>query len=204
VEVVVSFATALVALRLAAELVRRAGRPSGPSRLAWAAALGAFAVAAAALAWGSAAGWDDDAFRVYYLCGGMLAAALLGTGSLLHVGARWVGPVALVYVGLAAGLIIAEPLTAAVSGDSIPAAQDHLAFVPVRMLAIAGNTLGSLAAVGVAVATFRRRPLGNGLLLAGITAAAVGSALSGLGASESSAALLAAVLLLYAGVVSRR
>ena len=72
------------------------------------------------------------------------------------------------------------------------------------MIALVANTAGTLAAAGVAVATLRRRPLGNALVLGGIAAAALGSALTGLGVAESSALLLAAVALLYAGVVARR
>ena len=70
-----------------------------PELAAWAAGLAAYAVAAGALAWGAAAGWSDAAFRVYYLGGALLTAALLGAGSLLLVGRRWIAPVALVYVG---------------------------------------------------------------------------------------------------------
>ena len=48
-----------------------------------------------------------------------------------------------------------------------------------RRVAIGGNSLGTLALVGVALLTIRRRPLGNVLLLAGIAVAAVGSGLAG-------------------------
>ena len=54
-----------------------------PELAAWSAALLAYAIASAALAWGAAAGWDTRAFRVYYLFGGLLTAPLLGLGSLL-------------------------------------------------------------------------------------------------------------------------
>ena len=47
-----------------------------PELLAWAVSLAAFALAAAALAWGSAAGWSDASFRLYYLFGGLLTAPL--------------------------------------------------------------------------------------------------------------------------------
>jgi hypothetical protein len=204
VDALLAFAAALVAARLAAELVQRRRAHAQPGLLAWAAALGAFSVAAAAVAWGTAAGWDDRSFRVYYLFGGLLAAALLGAGSLLRVGASWIAPLALVYVGLATGVVLAEPLTSPVSGAAVPDAQDHLDLVPVRVLALVANTAGTLAAAGVALATLRRRPLGNALVLGGIGAAALGSALTGLGVAESSALLLAAVALLYAGVVVRR
>jgi hypothetical protein len=204
VEPLLAFAAALVTLRLAAELVRRRRRTGAAEWGWWAASLAAFALAAAALAWGAAAGWDDRAFRVYYLAGGLLTAALLGAGSLVRVGARWVAPIALVYVGLAVGVMLAEPLTAPVTGTALPEAQEHLDVVPARVLAIAGNTLGTLAAVGVALATFRRRPLGNTLLLAGILVAALGSALAGLGAAPSAVSFAVASCLLYGGVVVSR
>ena len=72
---------------------------------------------------------------------------------------------------------------------------------PARVLAIAGNTLGTLAVVVVALASLRRRPLGNALILAGVGVAAVGSALGGLGVGALAPLLAAAALLLYAGFV---
>ncbi len=203
-DALLAFAAALVSLRLAAELVRRHRRTRARELAWWGASLAAFALASSALAWGAADGWDDRTFRLYYLAGGLLTAALLGAGSLIRIRWTWVAPVALVYVGLAIGVAIAQPLTAPVVGSSIPAAQDHLDFFPLRLLAIVGNTIGTLAAAGVAIATFRRRPLGNGLLLAGIAVAALGSALAGLGAAESALSLAAASALLYAGFVVTR
>jgi hypothetical protein len=203
-DVLLAFAAALVSLRLAGELVRAWRRTRALELAWWAASLGSFAVASAALAWGAAAGWDDRTFRVYYLAGGLLTAALLGTGSLVRVGRRWVVPVALLYIGLAVGLCIGEPLTAPVSGTSIPEAQAHLELVPMRLLAIVANSLGTLAAAGVAIASLRRRPLGNALVLGGIAVAAIGSALAGLGAAESAVSFAAASALLYAGFVVNR
>ena len=203
-DAVLAFAATLVSLRLAAELVRRHRARPAPELLWWAASLLAFAAASAALAWGAADGWDDRAFRLYYLAGALLTAALLGTGSLVRIGRRRVAPVMLVYVGLAIGLAVAEPLTSTVTGTEIPDAQEHFAFLPLRLLAILANTLGTLAAAGVAVATIRRRPLGNTLLLAGIGVAALGSALTGLGAAESAVFFAASSVLLYAGFVVNR
>lgn len=199
-----ALAAALVALRLSADLFRRWRVRRSPELAAWTASLGAYALGAAALAWGSSAGWDDRTFRVYYLGGGLLTAALLGAGSLLFAGRRWAAPLALLYTGLALGVAIAVPLTAPVTGDSIPLAQDHLDFIPARLLAIAGNSLGTLAAVAVALLTVRRRPRGNALLLAGIAVAAVGSALAGLGAAESAVFSAVAAVLLYGGFVVNR
>lgn len=193
-DVLLAFGAALLALRLAGSLLRR-------GRLAWAGALGSYAVASAALAWGAAAGWNGAAFRLYYLFGGLLTATLLGAGSLLLVGRRWAGLVALLWTGFAAGLMAATPLHGTFAGTAIPEAQAHLALFPARIAAIVANSAGTLAVVAVALATIRRRPLGNALILAGVAVAATGSALAGLGVARTAASFAVGVVLLYAGVV---
>jgi hypothetical protein len=70
------------------------------------------------------------------------------------------------------------------------------------VLAIAGNSLGTLALVVVALAGFRARPLGNALVLAGVGVAAVGTGLAGLGIGALAPVLAAAAVLLYLGFVS--
>lgn len=201
-EALLAFAAALVALRLSSDLVRRYRARGRPELAAWAAGLAAYALAAGALAWGAAAGWSEAAFRVYYLGGGLLTAALLGAGSLLLVGRRWAMPLALLYTGLAVGVAVAVPLRIGLSGTEIPEAQDVLDLWPARIVAILGNSLGTLAVVVVAIATFRARPLGNVLILCGIGVAAIGSGLAGLGVGALAPAVALAALLLYAGFVA--
>jgi hypothetical protein len=204
VEAVLAFAAALLALRLAGLLLRRYRTERSVELAAWAAALAAYALACAALAWGAAAGWDDRAFRVYYLFGALLTAPLLGIGSLARVGWRPGALVGLVYAGFAAGIAAAMPITTTVAGTSIPAAQDHLAFVPARLVATLGNSIGTIAVVVVALWTIRRRPLGNGLIVAGVACAAAGSAVAGLGVAGTAAFVAAGSLLLYGGFVAPR
>ena len=200
-DALVAFAAALLAFRLAGLLATRYRSSGRPELLAWSAGLAAYAVAAAAIAWGEAAGWDERTFRVYYAAGALLTAPLLGAGSLLLAGRRRAGPVALVYVGLAVGIALAVPVHGAFAAHGIPAAQDHLAFLPARLLAIAANVAGTLAVVAVALRSFRRRPLGNALIVAGIAAAAAGSGLAGLGAVGSALGIAVGAVLLYAGFV---
>jgi len=200
-DALLAFAAALLALRLTGLLAGRYRDSGRTELLAWAAGLGAYALAAAAIAWGEAAGWDERAFRVYYAAGALLTAPLLGAGSLLLAGRRRAGPVALVYAGLAVGVSLAVPVHGAFAAHGIPAAQDHLAFLPARLLAIVANALGTLAVVVVALRSFRRRPLGNGLIIAGIAAAATGSGLAGLGAAGSALGIALGAVLLYAGFV---
>jgi hypothetical protein len=201
VEALLAFAAALLALRLAGDLAARFRVRRAPQLAAWSASLLAYSVASAALAWGAAAGWDDRAFRVYYLAGGLLTAPLLGAGSLLLKGYRWAGPLAFAYAGLAVGIAVAVPLTATISGTAIPEAQAHLDFFPARLLAVLGNSLGTLAVVSVALITLARRPLGNALILTGVAVAATGSAVAGLGVAGTASFIAAGVVLLYAGFV---
>ncbi|HVM68832.1 MAG TPA: hypothetical protein VNT23_07260 [Gaiellaceae bacterium] len=202
-EALLAFGAALLTLRLAGLVAARWRARRSPGLLAWSVGLAAYALGTAALAWGAAAGWDDRAFRAYYLFGGLLTAPLLGAGSLLGVGRRAAGPIALVYAGLAIGVALAVPLEGEIGGQAIPHAQDHLGFFPARAVALTGNIAGSIALVGVALATLRRRPLGNSLLLAGFVLAAVGSAASGLGVVGTSAFVAAAAVLLYLGGTTR-
>ena len=201
-DALLALAAALVTLRLSGDLVRRFRARRAPELAAWAAGLAAYSLAAGALAWGAAAGWSSAAFRVYYLGGALLTAALLGAGSLLLLGRRFVGPLAIAYVGIAIGIAVAMPLQIQPSGTDIPQAQDVLSLWPARVVAIAGNSVGTLAVVAVALATLRSRPLGNALLLAGIAVAAVGSGLAGLGVGAIAPAIVVAALLLYAGFVT--
>lgn len=201
-EALLAFAAALVALRLSGDLLRRYRRRRAPELVAWSGALGAYALAAGALAWGSAAGWNETAFRVYYLGGALLTAALLGVGSLLLTRRRWAAPLGLLYTGLAVGIALAVPVEGTLSGTGLPEAQDVLELWPGRLTAIAANSLGTLAVVVVAIGTIRRRPLGNALLLAGVAVAGVGSALAGLGVGALAPVIAVAVVLLYVGMVA--
>jgi dipeptide/tripeptide permease len=190
VDVLLSFAAALVSLRLAGRLLKA-------RRVAWGAGLLSFAAAAGAMAWGSAHGWDDPSFRVYYLAGALLSAPLLGIGSLQLNGRRWAAPLGLLYVGLAIGVAAAMPLHGTFSSTDVPRAQDHVDVFP-RVLAIAGSSLGALAVVYVAAATLRRRPLRNVLLVAAVAAAALASALTQTAVAAAAAGFALAAGLLYA------
>src|SRR5919197_5250902 len=175
-ESLLAFAAAVVTLRLSALLAGRWRVRRAPELAAWAVALASFAAASAALAWAAAAGWSPGAFRLYYLFGALLTAPLLGVGSLLLAGRRWAAPIGLLYAGLAVGVAVAVPVHGRFSGTEIPDTAAHLDVFPARIVAIAGNALGTIAVVAVALASIRRRPLGNALILGGVAVAAAGSA----------------------------
>ena len=192
VDVLLSFGAALLSLRLAGVLARHRS-------YAWAGGLASFAAAASAMAWGAAHGWDEASFRVYYLAGALLSAPLLGIGSLQLWKRRWAGPVGLAYVGLALGVAAAMPVHGGFASMSVPRAQDHVDALG-RIVAIAASSLGTIAVVVVAVATFRRRPLGNALIVASVAAAAAASALTQTAVSAAGVSFAVAALLLYAAV----
>jgi hypothetical protein len=202
VDALLAFAAALIALRLAGSLARRWRASGRPELRIWAWSLAAYAVAAAAIAWGEAAQWDGRAFRVYYAAGALLTAPLLGAGSLALAGVRRAGAAALAYGGFALGIALAVPVHGAFAAHGIPPAQDHLAFLPARLLAIVANALGTAAVVAVAIRSFRRRPLGNALIVLGVAAAATGSGLAGLGAGGAAVGIAVGAALLYAGFVA--
>jgi hypothetical protein len=194
-----AFGAALLALRLAGALARRWRETRRSELAAWAWSLAAYAVAAGAIAWGEAAQWDARAFRVYYAAGALLTAPLLGVGSMLLLGFRRASAVGLAYAGLAIGVAVAMPIHGAFAAHGIPPAQDHLAFVPARLVAIVANTLATLAVVVVAVRSWNRRPVGNALIVLGVAAAAIGSGVAGLGAGGAAVGIALGVVLLYAG-----
>ena len=199
----VAFGAALLAFRLAGLLTRRWRATRRPELAAWAWALAAYAVAAGAIAWGEAAQWDGRAFRVYYASGALLTAPLLGVGSLLLAGVRRAAAFGLLYAGLAAGIALAMPVHGVFARHGLPPAQDHLALIPARLLAIVANSAGTLAVVVVAGRSLRRRPLGNTLIVLGVAAAAVGSGVAGLGAGGAALGIAAGAVLLYAGFTAR-
>ena len=192
---ILSFAAALVSLRLAGLLLR-------DRRYAWAGGLLAFAGAAAAMAWGAAHGWDARAFRAYYLFGALLSAPLLGIGSLDLARRRWANPVGLVYTGLAVGIALAMPVHGIFDSTQVPHAQDHLDTLP-RVVAIVASVLGTVAVVTVAAVTLRRRPLGNALLVAAVAVAAAASALTQTAVSAAAVCFAVSAVLLYAGATNR-
>ncbi|MES1246715.1 MAG: hypothetical protein ABUS54_03465, partial [Actinomycetota bacterium] len=125
-----AFAATLLALRLAGRLAAAWRRTRRPELAAWAWSLAAYAVAAAAIAWGEAAQWDARAFRVYYAAGALVTVPLLGAGSLLLSCRRWAATAGALLAGLGVGVALAMPVHGTFAAHSIPAAQDHLRFLP--------------------------------------------------------------------------
>ena len=196
----------------AAAVLRQYAARRRPYQLAWGVALAMFALGSLALTVGVAGGWTPVGFKVYYLFGALLNVPwlALGTVSLLA------GPAArrAYLAGLALFTAAATVLLAAAevrAGDLAGRLPEGKAFlpVPVRVLAVLGNTVGTLVVVGGAVASglalrhrrhLRSRFEGNLLIALGVLLAAGGGVFAFLDQSGKLAAGLAlGACVMYAG-----
>ncbi len=172
-------------------------------QLAWGVGLAMFALASLALMTGVAAGWTPFGFKVYYLFGAMLNVPWLALGTIsLLAGplARrvYLAGLALFTAASTVLLALAEVGAADVAGR-LPEGRELLP-VPVRVLAVLGNTVGTVVVVGGAVASglalrhrreLRPRFEGNLLIALGVLLAASGGVLAFLDRSDKLAVGLA-------------
>jgi hypothetical protein len=180
---VLPFAAALVAGGFAAGVLRQFLGRGRSYHLVWAGALGLFAVAALAEGIAGVWGWSPAVYRVYYLCGGLLAVGWLGAGSLLLLFPDRLGPVgAWAMLGLTIVSAVAvglAPIDAALLHEAEPGRGTIGA--PASVLAPITNTLGLAALVGVAAASgwaaWRRHAPSSRIL--GVLAIGLGALVAG-------------------------
>ena len=161
VDVLLSFAAALLSLRLAGQLLRA-------RRYAWAGGLLTFAAAAG----------DDGVGRGTRLGRGLVprllprGRAALGPAPRRRLAAdrrpALGGAVGLALHRLAIGRRGRDAAARVVRLDRRPRTRRTTSTSLPRVVAIAGSSLGALAVVVVAALTLRRRPLGNALLVAAV------------------------------------
>lgn len=162
------------------------GQRHKPYQLAWGVALSMFAVASLALTLGVAAGWSPSTFKLYYLFGAILNVPWLALGTMLLLGrstsARVYLACLLAFSLASVVLVLLAPVTSADLAGLVPEGRQFLPLA-VRILAVAGNVVGTLVVIGGAVASGlalrRRRELrprfeGNLLIALGVAFAAGG------------------------------
>ena len=175
-----------------------------PYQLAWGIALSMFTVASLALTVGVVAGWTPVSFKLYYLFGAVLNVpwVALGTVELLAgLAVRRAYLAALAVFTLVSVILVAlARVTAAdLAGRLLPEGKEFLP-VAVCVLAVVGNSVGTLVVVGGAVASglamrsrrdLRPRFEGTLLIALGVLLAASGGVLAFLASSDKLALGLA-------------
>lgn len=210
----------LIAAFIAAEftlaLIRRLVARHRPHLASWSVSLAFFTLGASALWYGTAFGWSDVSFRLYYLGGALLNVPWLALGQVQllvkgEAARRWfLGVTA--YSVFSAFIVAFSPLRARVSGFALPSGHDLYDPLP-RLLVGVGNGLGALIIIGGVALTIwrgrsqqgaatRSRSLGVGLVAAGVLVAGAGGALSFVGRSSANAlAITVGVTVIYWGFI---
>ena len=197
----------------AAAVLLQYARRRKPYQLAWGVALSMFAVASLALTLGVAVGWSPGTFKLYYLFGAILNVPWLALGTVLLLGRR---RLARAYLGCllafsAASLVLvvlASVTATDLAGALVPEGRRFLPLA-VRMLAVAGNVVGTVVVIGGAVvsglALRHRRELrprfeGNLLIALGVAFAAGGGVFAFLDQSgKLGAGLAVGACVMYVG-----
>jgi hypothetical protein len=181
---------------------RRYARRGGAYLLVWGIGLTLFAVVSIAEVY-STAGWNSTVFRLWYLCGAVLAAAWLGQGTVLLL-ARRSGPVRVVTMALliagtavAAYMAFTVPLDATRFSPGVALSAQYREILPpgatLRRVTPIFNVYGTVTLVGGALYSawllLRRemapsRVLGNVFIAAGGLSLALASTLVRLGLGD--------------------
>jgi hypothetical protein len=195
---------AVASAAFAVAVLRQYAARRRPHQLAWGVALSMFAVASLALTAGVAAGWTPVSFKVYYLFGAILNVPWLALGTVELLASRAVARAYL--VGLAAFTVLSFVLVglarvtpADLAGRLLPEGKEFLP-AGVRLLAVVGNTVGTLVVLGGAMVSglalrsrrdLRPRFEGTLLIALGVLLAAGGGVFAFLASSDQLALGLA-------------
>jgi hypothetical protein len=195
---------AVASAAFAVAVLRQYAARRRPHQLAWGVALSMFAVASLALTAGGAAGWTPVSFKVYYLFGAILNVPWLALGTVELLASRAVARAYL--VGLAAFTVLSFVLVglarvtpADLAGRLLPEGKEFLP-AGVRLLAVVGNTVGTLVVLGGAMVSglalrsrrdLRPRFEGTLLIALGVLLAAGGGVFAFLASSDQLALGLA-------------
>jgi hypothetical protein len=206
----------VVATLFAQAMLVRFTQDRRPQDRAWAISLGLFALASAALTTGVVTGWDDGTFRVFYLLGAVVTVPWLALGTVyLHTAAptaRRVEWGLVFFSGLAAGVVLAAPISGPIHGTAIPVGSDVFGAFP-RVLAAVGSGVGAtVIIVGALYSALRfarahdhpgngRRAAANVLIAIGTLILSSGGLLQGVAGKDEAFALslAAGILVVYSG-----
>ncbi|HEV8426187.1 MAG TPA: hypothetical protein VGS14_13535 [Actinomycetes bacterium] len=195
---------AVASAAFAVAVLRQYAARRRPHQLAWGLALTMFAVASLALLAGVTVGWTPLSFKVYYLFGAVLNVPWLALGTVELLAGRATGRAYAASLAVFTVLSLVLVVLARVdhgdlAGRLLPEGKQFLP-AAVRVLAVLGNTVGTLIVVvgavssGLAMRSRRdQRPRfeGNLLIALGVLLAAGGGVFAFLASSDQLALGLA-------------
>jgi hypothetical protein len=208
-------ATAVATLFAQATLVRYT-KDHRPQDLAWTVSLAMFALASAALATGVSTGWDNGAFRIFFLLGAVLTVPWLALGTVYLLAGKDRGRKVqwglVFFSGLAMGVCFTAPIDGPIHGDAIPVGSDVFGVFP-RVLAAVGSGVGAVVIIAGALwSAWRfarsrttpgngRRAAANLLIALGTLVLSSGGLIQGIAGKDEAfvITLAAGILVIYFG-----
>lgn len=212
-----AFVAVVVSTLFAQNMLVRYTAGHRPQHRAWAIALAMFALASVALASGTATGWDNGTFRVFYLLGAVLNVPWLAMGTVYLLAretvARRVHWGLVLFSGFATGVLLSCPMDT-VHGTAIPVGKDVFGALPRILAAVGSGVAATVIIVGALVSAWRflRQPAAadhgrlagaNGLIALGTLVLSSGGLVQGIVGHDEAFALSLAVgiTIVYAGFV---
>ena len=210
-DIVLSFIAGVIGVFFLIELLLKSIKTKRPNLIFWTIAIGMYTIATLALAYGLFKDWNQLSFGIFYFFGGITNVPAFGLGSAYLVFKKdnvniASGMYALFVLGALYSMLVAPDINLA-NIDGIPEGRELYEITGPRLWAIVGNSIGSLALIGIGIVSIiRYRDTNqdlvttNVLIVLGSFAPAFSGVLLALGDGESKAlSLLVGILLIFLG-----
>ena len=210
-DVVLSLLAGIISFTFFVELLIKSITNKRPNLIFWTIAIGMYSFATIALALGLSSGWTQFSFGVFYFFGGITNVPAFGLGSAYLVfkkdNVHIASGIYALFVCSAIYSMLAAPDINLSNIEGIPEGRELYEISGPRLWAILGNSIGSLALVGIAIASVVKFRIVNQdlattnvLIAIGAFSPAFSGVLLALGDGTSKAlSLLVGIFLIYLG-----
>ena len=206
-----SFTAGLIGIIFFIEILNKSFQKKNPSLIFWTIAIGMYSFATIALGFGLYSGWNQLSFGIFYFFGGITNVPAFGLGSAYLIfkkdSVHIASGIYLLFVFSAIYSMMVAPEIDLRNIEGIPEGRELYEISGPRLWAILGNSIGSLALVGIAfVSVVKYRNINqdlattNVLIAVGAFAPAFSGILLALGDGTSKAlSLLVGIFLIFLG-----
>lgn len=210
-DVVLSLFAGIVSFTFFVEILIKSIKNKRPNLIFWTIAIGMYSFATIALASGLYSGWTQFSFAVFYFFGGITNVPAFGLGSAYLVfkkdNVHIASGIYALFICSAIYSMITAPDINLLNIEGIPEGRELYEISGPRLWAILGNSIGSLALVGIAIASIVKYRIinqdlatTNVLIAIGAFAPAFSGILLAFGDGASKAlSLLVGISLIYLG-----